>query len=95
MKSRLVLQVVKSGAGLAFVSYPEVLAKFDFCPQVFAVLFFLMLITLGLGSAVGELSRVYRKEPNFVYDLIIFTFLKIKCQVDDTFSKFRTNLKAL
>ena len=28
------LQVVKSGAGLAFVSYPEVLAKFDFAPQV-------------------------------------------------------------
>ena len=27
-------QVVKSGAGLAFVSYPEVLAKFDFAPQV-------------------------------------------------------------
>ena len=29
-----VAQVVKSGAGLAFVSYPEVLAKFDFAPQV-------------------------------------------------------------
>ena len=50
--------VVKSGAGLAFVSYPEVLAKFDFMPQVFAVLFFLMLITLGLGSAVGFMSAV-------------------------------------
>ena len=51
-------QVVKSGAGLAFVSYPEVLAKFDFVPQLFAVLFFLMLITLGLGSAVGFISAV-------------------------------------
>ena len=51
-------QVVKSGAGLAFVSYPEVLAKFDFVPQFFAVLFFLMLITLGLGSAVGFMSAV-------------------------------------
>ena len=51
-------EVVKSGAGLAFVSYPEVLAKFDFVPQVFAVLFFLMLITLGLGSAVGFISAV-------------------------------------
>merc|ERR1719245_2381279 len=53
-----VAEVVKSGAGLAFVSYPEVLAKFDFVPQVFAVLFFLMLITLGLGSAVGFISAV-------------------------------------
>jgi len=51
-------QVVKSGAGLAFVSYPEVLAKFDFAPQLFAVLFFLMLITLGMGSAVGFMSAV-------------------------------------
>ena len=52
------MQVVNSGAGLAFVSYPEVLAKFDLLPQLFAVLFFLMLITLGLGSAVGFLSAV-------------------------------------
>ena len=51
-------EVVKSGAGLAFVSYPEVLAKFDFVPQLFAVLFFLMLITLGMGSAVGLISAV-------------------------------------
>ena len=49
---------MNSGAGLAFVSYPEVLAKFDLLPQLFAVLFFLMLITLGLGSAVGFLSAV-------------------------------------
>ena len=34
------------------------LAKFDFVPQLFAVLFFLMLITLGLGSAVGFISAV-------------------------------------
>ena len=46
-------KVVKSGAGLAFISYPEVIAKFGFAPQFFAVIFFLMLITLGLGSAAG------------------------------------------
>ena len=39
-----VKDVVKSGAGLAFVSYPEVLAKFDFLPQFFAVMFFMMLV---------------------------------------------------
>jgi len=53
-----VKDVVKSGAGLAFVSYPEVISKFDFAPQVFAVLFFLMLITLGFGSAIGLISNV-------------------------------------
>lgn len=27
-------KVVKSGAGLAFISYPDAIAKFDFLPQV-------------------------------------------------------------
>lgn len=27
-------EVVKSGVGLAFVSYPDAIAKFDFVPQV-------------------------------------------------------------
>ncbi|CAL4064796.1 unnamed protein product, partial [Meganyctiphanes norvegica] len=45
--------VVRSGAGLAFISYPDAIAKFNWVPQLFAVLFFLMLFTLGLGSAAG------------------------------------------
>ncbi|KAG0710240.1 Sodium-dependent nutrient amino acid transporter 1 [Chionoecetes opilio] len=45
--------VVRGGVGLAFVSYPDALAKFDWAPQLFAVLFFLMLFTLGVGSAAG------------------------------------------
>ncbi|KAL7646020.1 UNVERIFIED_CONTAM: hypothetical protein RMT77_002921 [Armadillidium vulgare] len=39
------------GSGLAFISYPDVLSRFNVVPQVFAVLFFLMLFTLGVGSA--------------------------------------------
>lgn len=27
-------EVVKSGTGLAFISYPDAIAKFDFVPQV-------------------------------------------------------------
>ena len=53
-----VSQVVDSGPGLAFVSYPSALAKFDFLPQLFSVLFFLMLVTLGLGSATGLLTGI-------------------------------------
>ncbi|CAL4233823.1 unnamed protein product, partial [Meganyctiphanes norvegica] len=50
--------VVRSGSGLAFISYPDIIAKFDFAPQVFAVLFFLMLFTLGVGSAAGMTGGV-------------------------------------
>ena len=45
-------EVVKGGPGIAFISYPEVLAKFDFAPNLFAILFFLMLVTLGMGAAM-------------------------------------------
>ena len=39
------------GTSLAFISYPDVLARFQVVPQLFSVLFFLMLFTLGVGSA--------------------------------------------
>ncbi|KAM0724567.1 Sodium-dependent nutrient amino acid transporter 1 [Formica fusca] len=45
--------VVRAGTGLAFVSYPEALAKFTVVPQLFAVLFFLMLFVLGIGTTVA------------------------------------------
>ena len=50
-----VKDVVKSGPGLAFISYPDAIAKFEqpVVPQLFAVLFFLMLFTLGVGSATS------------------------------------------
>ncbi|XP_061389733.1 sodium-dependent nutrient amino acid transporter 1-like [Musca vetustissima] len=50
--------VVKGGAGLAFISYPEAIAKFKYLPQLFAVLFFFMLLVLGVGSNVGMVSCV-------------------------------------
>ncbi|KAH8401044.1 hypothetical protein KR009_002608 [Drosophila setifemur] len=51
-------QVVKGGAGLAFISYPEAIAKFNYLPQLFAVLFFFMLLVLGIGSNIGMASSV-------------------------------------
>lgn len=50
--------VVKGGAGLAFISYPDAIAKFDFWPQGFSVLFFFMLFVLGVGSNVAMTSCV-------------------------------------
>ncbi|XP_013107994.2 sodium-dependent nutrient amino acid transporter 1 [Stomoxys calcitrans] len=50
--------VVEGGPGLAFISYPDAIAKFKFVPQIFSVLFFLMLFVLGIGSNVGMASCV-------------------------------------
>ncbi|XP_063380652.1 sodium-dependent nutrient amino acid transporter 1-like isoform X2 [Cydia fagiglandana] len=45
------------GTGLAFISYPDAIAKTPL-PQLFSVLFFLMMAVLGVGSAVAMLSAV-------------------------------------
>ena len=59
----------------------KVLAKFDFVPQFFAVLFFLMLITLGLGSAVGFISAVTTTIYDSFPDVDQKFILKICCCV--------------
>ncbi|KAH9633370.1 hypothetical protein HF086_004084 [Spodoptera exigua] len=46
-----------AGTGLAFISYPDAISK-TFQPQLFAVLFFLMMTVLGIGSAVALLSTI-------------------------------------
>lgn len=48
-----IASVVKGGSGLAFVSYNNAIAKFDFWPQVFAAVFFMMLFIIGIGCVVG------------------------------------------
>lgn len=48
--------VVKGDTGLAFISYPDAIAKFKKVPQIFAVLFFVMLFVLGIGSNIAMTS---------------------------------------
>lgn len=45
--------VTKSNIGLAFMAYPETIAKIEFIPQFFSMTFFLMLFVLGIGSNVS------------------------------------------
>ncbi|KAB7498492.1 Sodium- and chloride-dependent GABA transporter 2 [Armadillidium nasatum] len=44
--------VVHSGSGLAFIAYPTALAKMPF-PPIWSVLFFFMLIAVGVGSQIA------------------------------------------
>lgn len=50
--------VTKSYMGLAFIAYPETIAKFDFIPQFFAVVFFFMLFLFCVGSNMGMASCI-------------------------------------
>ncbi len=45
-------QVAQEGPGLVFVVYPEALATMPYA-TLWSIVFFLMLITLGLDSSVG------------------------------------------
>ncbi|XP_071087304.1 sodium-dependent proline transporter-like [Haliotis cracherodii] len=48
-KGMHISEVTKAGPGLGFVTYPEALAELPF-PQVWSVIFFVMLVTVGADS---------------------------------------------
>lgn len=52
-------RVVRGGTGLAFISYPDALSRFAVVPQLFAVLFFIMMFVLGTGSAVALCGAIF------------------------------------
>ncbi|KHJ79103.1 Sodium:neurotransmitter symporter family protein [Oesophagostomum dentatum] len=51
------VNLAAEGTGLAFVVFTEAILKFPF-PPVWSILFFLMLLSLGLGSMFGTLEGV-------------------------------------
>ncbi|XP_076164615.1 sodium- and chloride-dependent glycine transporter 1 isoform X3 [Ptiloglossa arizonensis] len=50
-------EVVQSGAGLAFIAYPEAVVRMPL-PNLWAVLFFIMLFILGLGSQFAGVQAI-------------------------------------
>ena len=79
--------VVRNGPGLTFIAYPEGLAKIKFIPQLWSVLFFIMLLTLGIGSSVSmietilsctrdQFPRLHRHKPMtaLIFCIIFFCF---------------------
>ncbi|XP_067650827.1 sodium- and chloride-dependent glycine transporter 2-like [Haliotis asinina] len=50
-------EVVSSGSGLGFIIYPEAIAQLP-VPQLWAVLFFIMMLTMGIDSMFGMLETV-------------------------------------
>lgn len=67
---------VQGGSGLAFVSYPSAISKFDLWPQVFSILFFFMLFVLGLGRwLVKILPNIFFFKAVFVENTLIVTTL--------------------
>ena len=59
-----VAEVVSDGPGLVFVVFPHALSKLPW-PQVWSVVFFLMLLLLGIDSQVrreGHISNISRSK---------------------------------
>ncbi|RKX70980.1 sodium-dependent transporter [candidate division WOR-3 bacterium] len=82
MTKKSVADVAAGGPGLAFISYPTIINLLPFGAAVFGVIFFLMLLTLGIDSAFSLVEaavaggmdrwRISRKVTNIAVCVIGF-----------------------
>ncbi|XP_046849414.1 sodium- and chloride-dependent GABA transporter 1-like isoform X2 [Xenia sp. Carnegie-2017] len=79
LQGKSVEDVASQGPGLVFIVYPEALSKLPI-PQFWSVIFFFMLITLGLDSQFGQVevicSAIIEKYPQKLHrykEIIVFT----------------------
>lgn len=79
LKATSISEVVKSGTGLAFISYPDAIAKFQALPQVFSVLFFFMLFVLGIGTEVALVSGIVSALADGFKGIKYWVFALIVC----------------
>ncbi|XP_066959179.1 sodium-dependent proline transporter-like isoform X2 [Macrobrachium rosenbergii] len=77
-------QLAASGPGLAFIAYPEAISRTLPIPQLWSVLFFFMLFTLGLDSEFAlletVLTAIYDTFPRTrPYKLLLTGVLCVSC----------------
>ena len=66
ISGREIKDVAEQGSTLVFIVYPEAIATMPWAP-VWAVFFFLMLLTLGLDSSVGDDQRDSSSSPRSLH----------------------------
>jgi SNF family Na+-dependent transporter len=66
ISGRAINDVAEEGSTLVFIVYPEAIATMPWAP-VWAVFFFLMLLTLGLDSSVQLISLSNRNDQSFAF----------------------------
>jgi solute carrier family 6 (neurotransmitter transporter, glycine) member 5/9 len=74
-------KVIKDSVGLAFITYPEVFAKLNLgvFPSIMAIIFFLMLFTLGVGSLVGLLNNLATNLKDYLPNVKYWQLALVGC----------------